>query len=73
MATVYNDSAVTTGFHPVQGLGTWVSRRFAAWQASHRRAREIRDLALFTDRDLWDVGLSRSDLMSLEKGTYSRD
>ncbi len=45
----------------------------AALAAARRRARELQDLAMFTDRDLWDVGLSRSDLMAIEKGIYRRD
>ncbi len=73
MATVYQGSVEASGFHPVQGLSTWVSRQFAAWSAARRRARDVRDLSQFSDRDLWDVGLSRSDMMALEKGTFSRD
>jgi uncharacterized protein YjiS (DUF1127 family) len=37
------------------------------------RAREMRELHRFTDRELWDIGLSRSDIPSVEQGTYRRD
>jgi uncharacterized protein YjiS (DUF1127 family) len=73
MSVAYQDSVVSTGFHPIQGLGAWITRRMAALAAARRRARELQDLAMFTDRDLWDVGLSRSDLMAIEKGIYRRD
>ena len=45
----------------------------AAWVKRRTRTRELRELARFTDRDLWDVGLSRSDIWSIEQGTYRRD
>ena len=73
MATVYRESVAEAGFQPTQGFTHWFSRRTALWTANRRRTREIQELARFTDRDLWDVGLSRSDLMALEKGSYRRD
>jgi len=73
MATVYQGSIAANGFHPIQGVASWFARQVATFQAARRRARELHDLAMFSDRDLWDVGLSRSDLMSIEKGTYRRD
>ena len=61
-------------------IGTFLSaasarlhRLAAVWVKRRTRARELRELARFTDRDLWDVGLSRSDVWSIERGTYSRD
>ena len=73
MANVYRESVAEAGFQPTQGFAHWLSRRAAVWTMNRRRAREIRDLMGFTDRDLWDVGLSRSDLIALEKGCYRRD
>jgi uncharacterized protein YjiS (DUF1127 family) len=31
------------------------------------------ELAAYSDRELWDLGLSRSDLMSVDQGTFRRD
>lgn len=45
----------------------------ASWVASRTRARQMRDLHRFNDRELWDVGLSRADVWSIERGTYRRD
>ena len=34
---------------------------------------QLRDLTSFSDRELWDVGLSRSDFMAIRDGTFRRD
>jgi uncharacterized protein YjiS (DUF1127 family) len=73
MATVYQDSIAQSGFHPVQGLGAWLSRCVATFSERRRHAREMADLAAYNDRELWDLGLSRSDLMAVERGTFRRD
>jgi len=43
-----------------------------AWAARRQRARQVRELASFTDRELWDVGLSRADVHGLENGQLTR-
>jgi uncharacterized protein YjiS (DUF1127 family) len=44
------------------------SARFSAsWVARRKRRREIRQLQAFSDRDLKDIGLSRSDLRGIAK------
>ncbi len=73
MAIADHDSRADSGVHPATGLVSWFSRQVSALQARRQRARELHDLAMFSDRDLWDVGLSRSDLMAIEKGVYRRD
>ena len=73
MATVYRESVAEAGFQPTQGFAHWLSRQAAIWTKNRQHAREMQELARFTDRDLWDVGLSRSDVMALEKGSYQRD
>ena len=64
----------------VREAGVWLSwlrarlgHLDAAWTARRKRAREVRDLYLFTERELWDVGLRRSDLPAIADGTYRRD
>ncbi len=73
MASVYQDFIAHGGFHPMQGLGAWLSRRLATFIERRRHAREMADLAAYSDRELWDLGLSRSDLMSVDRGTFHRD
>ena len=59
--------------------GAWLSQVRARlyhlgdfWSARRVRAREMRELHRFSDRELWDVGLNRSDIMLIEKGAYRR-
>ena len=62
-----------------QDVGTWLSSTYARMRsvgvymaASRARAREMRELCRFSDRELWDVGLSRSDIPAVQQGTYRR-
>ena len=61
-------------------IRAWLSQQHArfgrlgaAWLARRRTARSLRQLYLCTDRELWDMGLSRSDFPAIVKGTYRRD
>lgn len=48
--------------------------RFArAWAVRRQRANDAATLNEFSDRDLWDLGLSRSDIPGIVRGTYQRD
>ena len=55
----------------------WLQARLgrfgASWKARWQRARGIQELAAFSDRELWDLGLGRSDLQAIINGTYHRD
>jgi uncharacterized protein YjiS (DUF1127 family) len=69
-----------SGGQRAQDVGTSLSalaggwRRLGAYLAARRaRKLEMQELYRFSDRELWDVGLSRSDILSIEKGIYSRD
>lgn len=58
---------------PVLRLRARFARLADALAARRLRAQQMRELFAFSDRDLWDVGLSRSDFMAIEKGIYRRD
>ncbi|HBK07178.1 MAG TPA: hypothetical protein DDZ81_15225 [Acetobacteraceae bacterium] len=45
----------------------------ARWAEKRARARDMQDLYRFSDRELWDIGMSRSDFMAVENGTFRRD
>jgi uncharacterized protein YjiS (DUF1127 family) len=45
----------------------------AAWIKRRRQAGAMQALYCFNDRELWDIGLSRSDLPAIENGTFRRD
>jgi uncharacterized protein YjiS (DUF1127 family) len=54
-------------------LGSELHRIGIAWAARRRRSRETRELYAMGDRDLWDMGLCRSDLPAIIAGSYRRD
>jgi uncharacterized protein YjiS (DUF1127 family) len=73
-----NNTFVVTGSHrPSRPLFSQLADRVQHWRAAwaHRRAhaREMQDLYRCNDRELWDMGLSRSDLMTIENGTFRRN
>jgi uncharacterized protein YjiS (DUF1127 family) len=46
---------------------------YLAWRAEQRkRARIARELATYTDRELFDLGISRGDIPAIVRGTYRR-
>ena len=44
----------------------------ARWAARRQAARSIRQLYRCTDRELWDMGLSRADFPAIIAGSYRR-
>jgi uncharacterized protein YjiS (DUF1127 family) len=63
-----------TGFAGVRWsrLRTGLHRAAARWAAYWRRGQETAVLYGFSDRELWDLGLSRSDIPSVIDGSYRR-
>jgi uncharacterized protein YjiS (DUF1127 family) len=59
--------------NPVAILRRIVDRAATHWQERRRRARELNELFAFDERELRDLGLSRSDFISIANGTYRRD
>jgi uncharacterized protein YjiS (DUF1127 family) len=47
--------------------------RATNWVARRRSRRGAATLLAFSDRELWDLGLSRSDIPGIIDGTYRRD
>jgi uncharacterized protein YjiS (DUF1127 family) len=49
-------------------------RAVGAFFVAHRqRTRQLQELHRFSDRELWDVGLSRSDISAIESRNYRRE
>ncbi|HQT75853.1 MAG: hypothetical protein B7Z80_03540 [Rhodospirillales bacterium 20-64-7] len=48
-------------------------RRLEAWATRRRSYRDAQQLDRFSDRELWDLGLSRSDVPAIARGIYKRD
>jgi uncharacterized protein YjiS (DUF1127 family) len=70
MATVIHAASGFSRFNPFPGLIAWIVAR---WHAHRHRARELRELFALDERELRDLGLSRSDFISIRNGTYRRD
>jgi uncharacterized protein YjiS (DUF1127 family) len=68
------ESFATHGRSDAAGPGLLGALRHYFAQAAIRRRfrRDAAQLSRFSDRDLWDLGLSRSDLPSIAEGTYRR-
>ena len=54
-------------------LHNWLATRAETRAARRQFSREMQQLHRFTDGELRDVGLSRSDFMAIEAGHFSRD
>jgi uncharacterized protein YjiS (DUF1127 family) len=54
--------------------GAWLSGVFhrlrASWAQRRAVERQMQELYRSSDRELWDMGLSRSDLPEIARGTY---
>lgn len=72
--TTYSHSGTTgnTG-----GLFALVSAKLqnarARWAEKRAHDRDMADLYRFSDRELWDIGISRSDFVAVNNGTFRRD
>jgi uncharacterized protein YjiS (DUF1127 family) len=62
-----------TGFEPVGLALRNVAARYHAWAENRRRiARISAELHAYTDRQLLDLGLCRSDIPEVARGTFRR-
>jgi uncharacterized protein YjiS (DUF1127 family) len=75
MATVIQSRPVSglAQLNPATILRRAMGRAVTYWQARRRRSRELSELFAFDERELRDLGLSRSDFISIENGTYRRE
>jgi uncharacterized protein YjiS (DUF1127 family) len=61
-ASFDDDALVPRRSVPGHPVATWFARQFARFAAWQRRHAVIQEMAMMTDRELSDIGLSRSDL-----------
>lgn len=54
-------------------LKIWAAGRAEALEARRARSRELRQLARYSDAELRDIGLSRTDFIAIAEGTFRRD
>jgi uncharacterized protein YjiS (DUF1127 family) len=55
------------------GLAAWMSRRVAAFIAWRRDSEAAAELASMSDRELMDIGVSRSDLARVFDPAFNQD
>jgi uncharacterized protein YjiS (DUF1127 family) len=53
-----------------KGLSGLFHRLRASWAKQRDTERQMQELYRSSDRELWDMGLSRSDLPEIARGTY---
>ena len=51
----------------------WIGHAAASWKARRQRAHEAAALYASSDRELWDMGFSRSDIPSVLDGTFRQE
>jgi uncharacterized protein YjiS (DUF1127 family) len=77
MRTSNNTYLFAGNEHAGQPFSKRMAERFRQFRATleNRRihARQVEELYLSSDRELWDMGLSRGDVAEIAKGTYRRD
>jgi uncharacterized protein YjiS (DUF1127 family) len=62
-----------TSTHGSTSVWTETKQRFSAWRRQRAtRARITRELATYTDRELFDLGITRADIPAVINGTYRR-
>lgn len=66
--------------HAGRTSGSWLAQVRAAlrtfrenWAVRARNRRDAAQLEQFSDRELWDLGMSRSDIPYVARGIYRRD
>jgi uncharacterized protein YjiS (DUF1127 family) len=55
------------------GLAAWLSRQISAFVAANRNGKAVMELSAMSDRELWDIGLSRSDLGRVFDPAHNQD
>jgi uncharacterized protein YjiS (DUF1127 family) len=72
MASHVIDTTTTTA-HDAASMWAETKHRFSAWRRQRAsRARIARELATYTDRELFDLGITRADIPAVINGTYRR-
>jgi uncharacterized protein YjiS (DUF1127 family) len=69
----YDEPAATVVKTPAHGIGHWLRSAAAAFTAWRRRPAVLQEMAMMTDRELADIGLSRSDLGRIFDPTFATD
>ena len=69
----YDEPAATSVKTPEHGVGRWLRNAVEAFAAWRRRQAVLQEMAMMTDRELADIGLSRSDLGRVFDPVFATD
>jgi len=64
---------VTYPSEPNHGFGAWLAGRIAAFRAWREKQAALTEMEMMTDRELMDIGLSRSDLHRVFDSAHNAD
>jgi uncharacterized protein YjiS (DUF1127 family) len=69
----YDEAPATVVKLPKRGIGQWLNRAVATLAERRRRRVELQEMAMMTDRELFDIGLSRSDVSRVFDPAFAAD
>ena len=69
----YDEPTAVSVKTPEHGIGQWLKHAVAAFAAWRRRQAVLQEMAMMTDRELADIGLSRSDLGRVFDPVFATD
>ena len=73
--TRWEEPAVQPAVVPVRkhGFASWIAARVAAYRTWRQNARALAELSMMSDRELFDVGLTRGDLRRIFDDRLNQD
>ena len=69
----YEDAPALVPAEPKHAIRDWFNRQLGALAEWHRRQETLREMEMLTDRELADIGLSRSDLPRVFEASFAAD
>jgi uncharacterized protein YjiS (DUF1127 family) len=69
----YDEPVAAVVKTPEHGIGHWLKSAVAVFVAWRRRQAVLQEMAMMTDRELADIGLSRSDLGRVFDPAFATD
>ena len=71
--STYDDVPASAPAEPRHGVRQWFERRASAFAEWRRRQETLREMEMLTDRELADIGLTRSDLPRVFDPAFAAD
>lgn len=73
--TRWEEPHVQPAVAPVRrhGFASWIAARVAAYRTWRENARALAELGSMSDRELYDIGLTRGDVRRMFDGRFNQD